>query len=481
MVTRRTLISRGALALAAAVLPVARLRADVSPVMATLSRYMAAARERALPADVLEAVKQHVLDTFAAMVSGSELPPGKAALAFAAAQAGKPVATVAGSTVLTSPMDAALVNGVLAHSDETDDSHGDSQSHPGASAVPAALAAGESLQITGAHFLRAVALGYDIGPRVTMALGAVAFRNDTRRSTHSIAGTFGAAAAAGCAASLDATQMRWLLDYASQESSGFAVWERDTDHIEKGFVFAGMPARNGVTAALLVRSGFNGVDDVFSGADNYFQVNAPKGNPATLIDRLGERYEVARTDIKKWTVGTPIQAPLDAMVNLRRQRAFTADDVQKVVVRLAPTVGAVVDNRDIPDICLQHMMAVMLVDGTASFAAAHDKARMNDPAVRRQRAKVEYVPDEALARLLPVRVAAVEVTLKDGSRLSDRVEAVRGTVRNPMTRDEVLEKARDLMAPVLGAAQAQRLIEAVLALDAAPDLRALRPLLQRRG
>ena len=92
----------------------------------------------------------------------------------------------------------------LAHSDETDDSHGDSQSHPGASAVPAALAAGESLQITGAHFLRAVALGYDIGPRVTMALGAVAFRNDTRRSTHSIAGTFGAAAAAGCAASLDA-------------------------------------------------------------------------------------------------------------------------------------------------------------------------------------------------------------------------------------------------------------------------------------
>ena len=169
------------------------------------------------------------------------------------------------------------------------------------------------------------------------------------------------------------------------------------------------------------------------------------------------------------------------MVNLRRQRAFTADDVQKVVVRLAPTVGAVVDNRDIPDICLQHMIAVMLVDGTASFAAAHDKARMNDPAVRRQRAKVEYVPDEALARLLPVRVAAVEVTLKDGARLNDRVEAVRGTVRNPMTRDEVVEKARDLMAPVLGAAQAQRLVEAVLALDSAPDLRPLRPLLQRRG
>ncbi len=478
--TRRTLISRGVLALVAATFPAARLRAAVSPVMATLSGYMAAAKDRPLPADVLDAVKHHVLDTFAAMVSGSELPPGRAALSFAAAQAGQPVATIVGSTVLTSPMDAALINGVLAQSDETDDSHGDSQSHPGSAVVPAALAAGESLQITGTRFLRAVALGYDIGPRVTMALGGVTFRNDSRRSTHSIAGTFGAAAAAGSAASLDATQMRFLLDYASQESSGFAAWERDTDHIEKGFVFGGMPARNGVTAALLVRSGFNGVDDVFSGADNYFQVNAPKGTPAMLVEGLGERYEVTRTDIKKWTVGTPIQAPLDAIANLRRRRAFEADDVQRVIVRLAPAVGAVVDNRDIPDICLQHMIAVMLIDKTASFAAAHDKGRMDDPTVRRHRAKVEYVPDEQLAGLLPVRVAVVEITLKDGSRLSDRVEAVRGTVRNPMTRAEIVDKARDLAAPVLGRAQTQRLIDAVLSLDAARDLRPLRSLLQRR-
>ncbi len=479
--TRRTLIARGALALAAAALPAIRLRAQVGPVMATLSQYMAAAKDRALPAEVLAAVKHHVLDTFAAMVSGSELPPGKAALKFAGEQAGKPVATVVGATTLMSAMDAALINGVLAHSDETDDSHGESQSHPGAAVVPAALATGESLQITGTQFLRAVALGYDVGPRLTMALGGPTFRNDTRRSTHSIAGTFGAAAAAGCAASLNAEQMRWLLDYASQQSAGFAVWERDTDHIEKGFVFAGGPARNGVTAALLVRSGFTGVDDVFSGADNYFQVNAPKGTPATLVDGLGTRYEVTRTDIKKWTVGTPIQAPLDAIANLRARRPFDAEDVEKAVVRLAPTVGAVVNNREIPDISLQHMVAIMLIDKTASFAAAHDTARMKDASVLRQRAKVEYVPDPDLAKMLPVRVAVVEITLKDGTRLSERVEAVRGTIRNPMTQEEIVEKARDLMAPVLGRAQTMRLIDAVLALDAARDLRPFRALLQRRA
>jgi 2-methylcitrate dehydratase PrpD len=141
----------------------------------------------------------------------------------------------------------------------------------------------------------------------------------------------------------------------------------------------------------------------------------------------------------------------------------------------------VVDNRDIPDICLQHMVAVMLIDKTASFAAAHDKRRMDDQTVRSHRAKVEYMPDQELARLLPVRVAVVEITLKDGTRLSDRVEAVRGTVRNPMTRDEIADKARDLMAPVLGRAQTQRLIDAVLSLDAAQNLRPLRSLLQRRA
>jgi len=273
--------------------------------------------------------------------------------------------------------------------------------------------------------------------------------------------------------------MRWLLDYASQQAGGYAIWGRDTDHIEKGFVFAGMPARNGVTAALLVRAGWNGVDDVFSGDDNFFQVNAPKGNPAILIDNLGERYEIVNTDIKKWTVGTPIQAPLDAIENVRKKRPFEADDVKAVTVRLAPSVGSVVDNRDIPDICLQHMVAVMLLDKTASFKAAHDKARMRDAAVLRQRSKVTYVPDAALTQLLPARVAIVEVTLNDGMKLSDRVEAVRGTVRNPMTRAEVVDKARDLIGPVLGSGNSGKLIDTLLSIESVKDVRTLRPLLQR--
>jgi 2-methylcitrate dehydratase PrpD len=478
--SRREVLRRGAAVLGAASVPFVPAGAQaVGPVMTALSDYMTAAAQRSLPAEVIEVAKQHLLDTFAAMVSGSELAPGRAALAFAASQTGGTAATVVGSKRLLGSIEAALVNGTLAHSDETDDSHGASQSHPGAAVVPAALALGEELGVNGEHFLRAVTLGYDIGPRLTMALGGVAFRNESRRSTHAFAGTFGAAAAAGCIAQLDARRMRWLLDYASQQAAGYAVWGRDTEHMEKAFVFGGMPARAGVTAASLVRAGWSGVDDVLSGEDNFFRVNAPKGNAALLVEALGERYEITNTDIKKWTVGSPIQAPLDALESLRQQREFDADEVTEVVVRLAPAVGAVVDNRDLPDICLQHMVAVMMLDGTASFHAAHDAARMQDAAVLRERRKVRYVPAPELTALLPARVAVVEVTLRDGARLSQRIEAVRGTVRNPMSRAEVVAKARDLIGPVLGAATAERLVAAVLAIETLPDIRALRPLLQK--
>jgi 2-methylcitrate dehydratase PrpD len=138
-----------------------------------------------------------------------------------------------------------------------------------------------------------------------------------------------------------------------------------------------------------------------------------------------------------------------------------------------------VNNREIPDICLQHMVAVMLLDNTVAFGAAHDKARMKDPAILRERAKVSLIPDEGLQRLMPLRVAVVELTLADGARLTRRVDNVRGTPENPMTHEEVVGKARDLMGPVLGAKNCANLIDKVLHLENVKDIRELRPLLRR--
>src|SRR6185295_8753905 len=410
-------------------------------------------------------------------ISGADLIPGKAAILFARSHGGRPAATVVASDVLAGAMEAALANGVLAHADETDDSHAPSLSHPGCAVVPAALAMGEDIGIDGAHFLRAVALGYDIGPRVTMCLGVPSLSRERHLSSHSIAGVFGAAAAAGCAASLSLQQMRWLIDYTAQQSSCIAAWQRDSEHVEKAFVFGGMPARNGVTSALLVRAGWTGIDDILSGPDNYLLAYAPKADPNLLIDKLGERYEIIRTNIKKWSVGSPIQAPLDALEILSKRRPFKAGDVRKVAVRLGTREASVVNNRDIPDICLQHMVAVMLVDGTVSFNAAHDVARMQEAQALRERAKVELVPDAELERV--VRQSIVTVTFADGSQISEHVRAVRGTADNPMPRAEVVAKCRDLIVPVLGTGKGEALIEKVLGLEQVGNIRDLRPLLQR--
>src|SRR5258708_9180830 len=218
--------------------------------------------------------------------------------------------------------------------------------------------------------------------------------------------------------------------------------------MEKAFLFGGKPAAGGVTAAMLIRAGWTGVDDIFSGPDNFFEALAPRENgvvkadPAQLVEKLGERYEITRTNIKKWTVGSPIQAPLDAIYNILKKRPLDPDEVKTIVVRLAHTEARVVDNREMPDICLQHMVSVMLMDRTASFHAAHDKPRMKDPAVLRIRAKVQLVPSDQPERLEPARQAIVEITLNDATVLSDHVTDVRGTVANPMPPQEVVQKCR---------------------------------------
>jgi 2-methylcitrate dehydratase PrpD len=429
----------------------------------------------------MDRIKEHTLDTVAAMVSGSQLPVGRQAARFVSEYGGEKIATVVGSHVTCSPIEAAFANGLLAHADETNDLHRPSRSQPGSSVVPAALAAGEKFGITGMHFLRAVVLGYDIGPRITIALGPSTLAEQGHKSTFSIAGVFGASAAAGCASGLNAQEMRWLLDYTAQQASGIEAWHRDRDHMENSFTLAGMPARSGVTAALLVSSGWSGVDDIFTGPDNFLQAFAPQADAAKLVEELGERYEVMRSDIKKWCVGMPIQAPLDAVEILLRRRIISPEQIQEVRVRLAHSLQAPVNNSLIPDLCLQHLVAVMLKDKTVSFQTAHDKGRMQDPAILELRSKVKLISDEEFERRLPRWEATVELILKDGTLLTQHVEAPRGTVENPMTRDEVAAKARGLMEPVLGVEVCQTLIKRILGLEETKDIRELRPLISAKS
>ena len=452
-------------------------REAISPLMRTVAAYIVQAAQKPLPDAVTEATKHHVLDTLAAMISGSRLPPGRKAIAYVKLQGGTPEACVPGSRIITTVVNAALAGGMLAHADETDDSHAPSLTHPGCAIVPAALAMAERRRSAGTALLRAVALGYDIGTRASLALGGYDLAA-AGHDTHSFGTMFGAAAAAGSLVGLDADQVRHLLSYAAQQASGLSNYARDTEHIEKAFLFGGMPARNGAAAATMVAAGMTGVDDVFSGDRNLFFAFGPKTTPEALARGLGETYEVVNTNIKRWTVGSPIQAPLDSLSYLIKTHKIKADDVEKIVVRVSHQGAKTTDNRSMPDINMQYMMAVMLIDGTATLEAAHDEKRMHDPKVLAVRRRVELYGDDELQRALPVRQAIIELTLRDGSTLRHHTLDVRGTANNPMTRDEVDEKCFLLCGPVLGKQRAHALVDAVWRLEQIKDVRALRPLLQ---
>ena len=118
-------------------------QSNISPITHELAAYIAASPRKALPIAVVEKTKHHILDTLAAMVSGSKLPPGKAALAYAKTWDGIKQASVVGSRLMTTTVNAALANAMMAHADETDDSHAPSMMHPGCAIVAAALAFGE--------------------------------------------------------------------------------------------------------------------------------------------------------------------------------------------------------------------------------------------------------------------------------------------------------------------------------------------------
>jgi len=455
----------------------------ISAHMERLSSYIAAALRRPLPKPVAEKTRHHLLDTIAAMVSGSRLAPGRKAIAYVKLLGGSREATVAGSRCVTNTVNAALANGMLAHADETDDSHSPSLTHPGCGVVPAALAMAERYRRNGTDLLRAVALGYDVCARVGLSLGGIAFHG-TGHTTHSFGPAFGGAAAGAALAGLGQVQVRHVLSYAAQQASGVSCYARDQDHVEKAFDFGGMPARNGVVAATMVAAGCTAVDDVFSGERNFFvaydeshRMGIPP-DPGALARDLGKTYEIMNTNIKRWSVGSPIQAPLDLLLELIREERVTADNVEKLVVRVYTTGATTTNNRDISDICMQHMCAVMLLDGMVTFESAHDNARMRDPKVLALRQRIDLIADDELEKRRPQRHGNVDLTLKDGRRLQRGTGAVRGTAENPMTRAEVDEKCYHLVAPILGKARGRALCDTVWDIKRIKDARKLRVLLQ---
>jgi 2-methylcitrate dehydratase PrpD len=437
---------------------------DIAPMMKELSTYIAHSQTLALPAEVIEKAKHHILDTLAAIVVGADLTPGKVALAFTETQGGTPESSVGITGQKTSVVNAAFANGMLAGAGETDDSHYLARMHPGCAILPPILAVAEKLDLSGENFLRAVVLGYDIGCRLTMALDE-ALLDGAFHSPHSIGGLFGGTAGCSALYGFDAQKVRYALSFAVQQAAGVTCWMRDPEHVEKAFVFGGNPARNAASASTMVACGFTGGSDPFHGQHNFFDCYSSKPDRAEMVRGLGKDFEIMRAMIKKWTVGSPIQATIDSSLALRTEYKLMPGDIARITIIMPDKETKVISNRHMPEINVQHLVALMLVDGDITLKSSHDYARMKDPRVLAMREKIELIPSAEMTRTPPPRQARIEITTSDGRVLSHHTGAVRGTPDNPMTREEVEKKALGHITEPLGAVKAHKIVELIRNLE----------------
>lgn len=425
-------------------------------ITAQLAAWIAGTATRALPPEVAAQGRLNLLDTVAAMVSGTRLVPGRRALDYARAEAGRPECSVPGTGLLTGPMDAALAGGMCGHADETDDSHADALVHPGCAVVPAALAMAERHDRDLGALLSAVVTGYEVGLRMSFALGASRMADHYHMASQSWGGTFGATAAAAVLAGLDEAKTHMALSYAVQHAAGNRCWMRDPEHVQKAFVFGGLPASSGVRAVLMARAGLTGVADPIEGTPGLAAAFRETSDPARAVEGLGEHWEIRRTILKKWSVGMPIQAALDSLQKAVADGGLSKADIDRIEVTLPEQRVRVVDSA-MPNINLPHLLALFLVDGGVSFDSIHDHARMSDPEVRRVAARITVTPRPGAGRR---DLAHLEVIAK-GRRMTYAPTHVRGQPQDPMTCAEVAAKALDLLSPVVGAGRAAGLVTAL--------------------
>ncbi|GAA5194089.1 MmgE/PrpD family protein [Arthrobacter gyeryongensis] len=446
-----------------------------------LATHIATAQQRGLTEDLANRTKQHLLDGLIAVISGSTLRAGALGISYASLHGGTGESTVARGPRTTLEM-AAFANAMSAHADETDDVNNRARIHPGASIVPAALAVGEAMDSSGKSLLGAISLGYDVGCAVN--IGAWRTHRDmekSARTTHAPGQTFGSVAAAASLSSLSVEQVCFALSYAAQQVGGIAAFYGDPEHVGKAFASAAMQSHAGVRSAELARMGFTGVSDIFDGTPNPFDVFGSEGDPDRMLDDLRSTRHILTTDIKQFPVGGPIQPAAEGLTRIIRTDGLRPEDVASIEVRLPRHGAYVVDNRDMPDISLQYVLSVLLLDGEVTFENSHDYVRHESAEVRAIMDRIRVVAD---AQLEPPSDSAartwrgmVTVTTKDRRVFSERVDACRGSHENPMSWDELAAKAHMALKGIMPAGQIDDLTQWTRESDSAGSCRELRPFL----
>ena len=438
-----------------------------------LTGYIAGARGHRIPAAIRERARLHILDTLAAIVACRPLEAAKLGRSYAAAMSPHGESPILASRQTASSVDAVFASAMTAHAAEINDFIPSAYVQPGPAIVPVALEAARLNGRTGTDLVGAVTAGYEIAGRLPKAIGT---RNLylAGLANHGVAPTFGAAAAAAPLMGLSAEQVDHMLAYCAQQASGSWQWLLDVRHVEKAFVFGGMGARNGMQAAQMAKLGFTGVPASFDNENAWFRWRAFQGegaDHASLVEGLHEHYELSLSAMKRYPVGGPTQPAVRALLDLRK--SVMPGEVESISVAM-PGEAATFERANMPALNIPYLAAIIMLDGRLDFVSAQSLERQeSDTTAQAFARKVTVVRDEAQEtgegedRTESARVTLVR---KDGTREERYVAYVPGFPTHPLSKAEVEVKAHELVEPVLGTSQADRLVALCDGLDSAESV-----------
>jgi 2-methylcitrate dehydratase PrpD len=445
-----------------------------------LSEYIFGSQTAKIPDEIRELAKRHILDTLASIVACSQLKPARLARDFALFNSGMSgTVHLLGTNVRVTLLDAIFANAMTAHAAEINDFCPSAFVQPGPPIVSTVMGIGETFGVSGEQLLRAVIVGYELSCRVPKALG---IRNlqDFGLSSHGVGPTFGAAAAAACLLKIPRERIGEVFGYCVQQASGSYEWLRDTEHLEKAFLFGGMPARNGAYAALLIHQGFSGVKDPFEGSPGWFESCLFLGpdsdfDKQKLLYKLGEEFELPLVGYKRYPVGGPLQAGVEGILTLIRQ--VNPSEIVKVIIKMPGGRLDSFSNAEMPALNLRYLVSVILEDGRLTFEMAESRERMSQPSIRQKMGMVSLVHDRTQEKEPRVESAIVEISLRSGEKKLIFIEHVKGFPAYPMNREDVQAKAVELLVPVLGNKQANSLIQTVWNIENIENIRSIIPLM----
>jgi 2-methylcitrate dehydratase PrpD len=430
----------------------------------------------AIPEPVRERLKLLILDALGCALYGAHLEWSRILRETLVFYDKDSSCAVWGTANRLSAPHAALANGTQVQSFELDDVHRAGVLHVGAVVLPALLAIAELKRgLSGRDFLAAAAAGYETGPRVGLCMGP----EHIGQGWHSGAtvGVFAAAAAASRGLNLDLDKSIHSLGIAGTQSAGLMAAQYGA-MVKR--MHAGRASQSGLYGALLAARGFTGIEDVFEseygGFCTTFSRSTDRFDLTQLTAGLGSTWQTMGVALKFYACVGSNHTSLDALRALQAEHRFRAEDVDGVVVHGSRVTVDHVGWKYQPggmtaaQLNLPFCVATLLLEGDC-FVDQFDDAAIRDPRRLALAGRVSVLEDPAItARGAKHRHAVrVEVSLKNGTRLSRGADTPRGGDENFATPAEIVAKFEKLAAHALPPKRVGELRDAVLALEKVPD------------